>query len=776
MVQTRNISMGHQHIQPIGTVNFARNFNENYPIAVEYDEFEDGERRLGLVTKLSESKKWELLSTDGNKKQLDASQFTFQLPHDLQLTKIEDVKRLQLDADVLLHNISISAEQLWVTLKQMNFLLVTCRDVSSILFQRGYEVSAVAAYASHRFLFLHPKYFRSVNGLEFELVDADLINELNQLNESDMKELVKDKFFIAKFANHLIKNNINASKSELYKSLRSKAIKDVKTLDPSIMISDATLSLVENVRDEVFNQLKDVAIEMFPHKNHPTFIRINNILNTFGMDCNDVKSLFDFLHNKCKFFDTPNIHLLRSSFYHSNTPDHITQLESQILNDPEGDQFPDPDVSIRRSLLHQRVYTIDDYSVTEEIDDGISVETLANGDHMLYVHIADPTRYVISGNELDRFALQRSTSVYLPEKKFTMLPHQLCVHIMSLSEHKENCAMTFQARVHSDGQLSQIDAYPSKISKVKRIDYDDLDMLLSGAGSAEQYILDDISIFHKLANYRYKMRMRSGANITFKTPQPNVMVSKSGIVKVNRSNDMSLSRRIVQELMIVANEVGACFSDRNQIMVPYRGTSGGWLPRYEFTKKEMQDFDQDMDPGMGTKSVIEAVYNESREKKDVFYPSACISQSPNWHHGVGVSHYAQVTSPLRRYSDLLIHHQIKAKLRGKEQPMDWSEIEKILSHVEPMCRSVNNLQKNSKRFWLLKYFEESKNKNFKALVLNCRMVQKGLVHNYLLTVYLIDVGHRDVVTSNHPADDKSMIQVKVLEVDPRNDSVKFERV
>jgi exoribonuclease R len=87
----------------------------------------------------------------------------------------------------------------------------------------------------------------------------------------------------------------------------------------------------------------------------------------------------------------------------------LQKRATQLLTDPP----TDPDASIRQDLTHHEVLTIDDAS-TQDIDDGLAVEVLPDGRHKLWVHIADPTRWVTQGDPLDVEARHRAKTMYLP--------------------------------------------------------------------------------------------------------------------------------------------------------------------------------------------------------------------------------------------------------------------------------------------------------------------------------------------------------------------------
>ena len=74
---------------------------------------------------------------------------------------------------------------------------------------------------------------------------------------------------------------------------------------------------------------------------------------------------------------------------------------------------PDPDAHIRVDLTHHSIVTIDDASTTE-VDDGLSVEELPGGRRRLWVHVADPSRWLQPGSDLDLEARRRASTLYLP--------------------------------------------------------------------------------------------------------------------------------------------------------------------------------------------------------------------------------------------------------------------------------------------------------------------------------------------------------------------------
>jgi exoribonuclease-2 len=766
-IRPRNQSRGinydvHRMFEQPGIVNLSR--FDGKPIVVEYDEFEGGDRRLGLVMK-SNQQKWEIISTDGNTKQLEEHQFTFQWPQDQYFGRIEDVKNLQEQCEMMLSSVQMAPNALWSQLYSTGQQIVTCQDVAPYLFG---QVSPYTLYATHRYLTDNISYFKPTEKqLEFNLRDVQEINELFTLDIKGRDSLFKERLLIAKIANLALKAAPNAKDSVFYKGIKTNSIHDMRALNPNVRLTESMLTLDEHRDANQLREMRQVALGQYPHLNSDLVQQVNTIFSRFGVDVKD-NSLFEFMHKKLNLFDTPNIHFLRSGYYNYQMPENILHIASQIKLNPL--KFQDLDSKIRRDLRHHKVYTVDDYPATEEVDDGISLEVREDGTEIVYIHIADPTRYIRQGDELDTYAAQRTTSIYLPETKIPMLPRDLSVDIMSLSEKKENFAMTFCAQILPDGSLANCDIFPSVISKVQRIDYEEVDQILEKVCSTDKKTFETLQTLMRLANIRWKHRLQHGAAKSFTTPRPKIVVDGERIT-VSVSNELSRSRRMIQELMIVANQVSANFAHERGIIVPYRGTMGGKLPRLPNTNV---DAIVESEAFTSEQELVSQILEEHNEFKNT--SAACVSQTPNWHEGIGVSAYTQVTSPIRRYSDLLVHHQLKANLRGEKEPLSWTDIQTLLAKMETTTKSTANLQKSSERFWLLKFFENEGERTYRALVMESSPVLQGLIYSNQAFIYLMDIGFKTVIKTDELVKEGSFITVIASTVNPIGDLIEFVQV
>ncbi|MFQ3614580.1 MAG: RNB domain-containing ribonuclease, partial [Cyanobacteriota bacterium] len=154
-------------------------------------------------------------------------------------------------------------------------------------------------------------------------------------------------------------------------------------------------------------------------------------------------------------------------------PKEVEHYTQTLLEDPPPENLPIP----RRDLTQLHTYTIDDAS-TRDIDDALSIESWSEEQVKLWIHIADPSRWVQWGDPLDVEARKRGTSVYLPEQVIPMFPPQLSTGPMSLVQGEVRPALSFGIVLGSDGQVREFEICLSQIKVTYRLTYEDADEML----------------------------------------------------------------------------------------------------------------------------------------------------------------------------------------------------------------------------------------------------------------------------------------------------------
>ncbi|WP_445974544.1 ribonuclease catalytic domain-containing protein [Lyngbya confervoides] len=415
-------------------------------------------------------------------------------------------------------------------------------------------------------------------------------------------------------------------------------------------------------------------------------------------------------------------------------PPQVSLAAEQYLDMPPPDQDRD-----RRDLTHLKVYTIDDES-TAEIDDGLSLEFLDDGRERIWVHIADPSRWVVPGDDLDREAQRRTTTVYLPTGMIPMFPLELSTGPMSLTQGNCCCALSFGILLTQEGSLDSYEICTSQVTPTYRLTYEDVDEMLELGVQAESELMS----LAKWAKIRQQWRTRQGA-IQIQLPEPSIKVQGETVTIDLLPN--SMSRELVAEMMILAGEVAATYGFAHGVPLPFRHQAQPDLP----TEEELLQ----LSPGPVRACAIRRCM-----------PRSEVSTTPQRHSSLGLEHYCQVTSPIRRYADLVAHLQIKAHLRGDDLPYSELDLTQLLSTVAPVAYESALVERQTNRYWSLEFLRQQKDEIWRALVL--RWLRE---HENLALVLLEDLGLELPMRFNRIPHLGEALQVKVRDVDPRLDKI-----
>jgi exoribonuclease-2 len=460
-------------------------------------------------------------------------------------------------------------------------------------------------------------------------------------------------------------------------------------------------------------------------------------LLSFAKRSKNEQSAFQMLVDLGIWSEHENLNLLRSQIP-IRFANELIAAAQECFTDPIPDRIGDS----RRDLTHLHVYTIDDISTTE-IDDGLSIETLADGSKRIWIHIADPTRWLDPESALDKDARKRGTSVYLPTGVIPMFPMDLATGPMSLIESKVCHAMSFAVDLDAVGAIANYEIVASLVKPNYRLTYDDVEEML------QLGVEDDLERLADYARLRKKWRVDQGA-IEIHLPDTSVKVdSKDGDRLTLELMEDTFSRQLVAEMMILAGEVAAKFAQTNNIPIPYRYQEQPELPPLD--------------------TLMQLPSGPVRE----FAICRCMTKGSlglyaSRHSGLGLDAYAQVTSPIRRYSDLLAHWQIKAFLLEEPLPFTAEMLTAILQAIDPAIWDANQVEKQSVRYWSLEYLRRNKDVVWEALMLD------WLRENEKLALVLIeDLGLKLPMRITRQIQVGDNLRIKTGEVDPRKDIIYF---
>src|SRR5918912_1608301 len=290
----------------------------------------------------------------------------------------------------------------------------------------------------------------------------------------------------------------------------------------------------------------------------------------------------------------------------------------------------------------------------KDFDDAISIERTQTG-YRLWIHIADVTHYVRPESPLDREARRRGNSVYLPGTVAPMLPAQLSENVCSLRPGEVKATVTVEMEVSS---------------------FDGVDAFLRGEGEIKQP--DLVRAAYELAR-RLKTRAAVRGKLELGGREPEYEVDQRGIPVGAKSRRSTPARELIEELMILANEIVAAMVGTKNGPV-FRVHQKPDLESMEILGERLAAVGMHIEPTPENLGII-----SQRAKSDAInylilrsLPRAFYSPSPLGHYGLALADYTHFTSPIRRYSDVLVHRA----LLGDEPPDDLPAVAGHISQRE----------------------------------------------------------------------------------------------
>ncbi len=430
---------------------------------------------------------------------------------------------------------------------------------------------------------------------------------------------------------------------------------------------------------------------------------------------------------------------LRRAQIPTHFPHKVLDVVQTCLISPPPDSEPN-----RLDLTHLKVYTIDDASTTE-IDDGLSVETLEDGRERLWIHIADPTRWLVPGDELDLEARRRCTTVYLPTGMTPMFPAELAAGPMSLNQGQLSHALSFAAILDETGAAIEYSIHPTLVRPTYRLTYEDAEEMLELGLQKEPELL----ALGEWARRRQQWRQSQGS-IAIHMPEASIKV-KGDEVTIEVLED-SRSRLLVAEMMILAGELAARYARDRDVPIPFRTQPQPELP----PEGELLL----LPPGPVRSCAIRRCM-----------PRSEIGLLPGRHASLGLETYTQVTSPIRRYVDLLTHFQLKAHLRGDPPPFSPGEVQEIAMSAGAASKEAVLVERQTSRYWALEYLRRRCGESWEALVL--RWIRED---ENLGSILLEELGIEFVWRFPRTYELGERLQVRVAHADPREDTIAFQEV
>nr|MDA3832527.1 RNB domain-containing ribonuclease [Spirochaetales bacterium] len=297
-------------------------------------------------------------------------------------------------------------------------------------------------------------------------------------------------------------------------------------------------------------------------------------------------------------------------------------------------------------------------------------------------HVADAASVIQPGTRADESARDQGATLYLPEGAITMLDQHVTDYL-ALGLQEISPALSFGVELSDDGDIQLAEICRSLI-RVERLSYKDAHEKLD-----EEPLK---GLYQRLQNYQ-RRRMEQGC-IDLSLPEVKIHADRELGVSVKKISTYD-SQILVRNAMILAGEAAAWFAQKHAIAFPYT----------------MQ---LSPDTSASPPEDLAGMYGFVRKMR----PSE-IRMTPDTHAGLGVPYYSRVTSPLRRYLDLLAHQQLRSYLKG-EKLIDGEDLAFRAAAAAESARRAQQMERAANVHWKLVFLSEHPEWKGEAVVISLR--------------------------------------------------------
>jgi ribonuclease R len=384
----------------------------------------------------------------------------------------------------------------------------------------------------------------------------------------------------------------------------------------------------------------------------------------------------------------------------------------------------------RRDFRHVTTCTIDPHDA-KDFDDALSVQKLPDGTFEVGVHIADVSFFVRPGNELDKEARARATSVYLVDRTIPMLPHILSTDLCSLNPNEDRLAVSAVFTMDKDANVLSEWFGETVIHSDKRFTYENAQEVLdSGSGDLHEELSTLLALSKKI---RAK-RAAKGA-IEFDTAEVKVELDNEGHPIAIRLKERKDTNLLIEDFMLLANESvakhlseltekgGSKFSsiyrvhdepdtDRIANLTNLLRVMGYKLETSASGKVTGPQLNKLLEAVKGTPEEYLVKTATLRSMSKAIYTTRNIG-----HFGLAFDFYTHFTSPIRRYPDLIVHRLIKSHAGGDPiSPAEMDEFGKLALHASEREVAAADAERDSIKMKQVEFLAGRIGEEFDAVI------------------------------------------------------------
>jgi ribonuclease R len=403
------------------------------------------------------------------------------------------------------------------------------------------------------------------------------------------------------------------------------------------------------------------------------------------------------------------------------------------------------------------VFTIDPDDA-KDFDDALSIEDVGGGNVRVGIHIADVSSYVKAGTAIDREARTRGNSTYLVGTVIPMLPEKLSNGLCSLVEAQDRLCKAVFLTFGPDNRIRETSYANTVIRSRKRLTYkqayallfeDNLEKIRSmpvppkhqtgSTGRAlrelEDWELEDLQAWiralWRIASSMRRERMAHGS-LDLDMPETKIFVDPQGYADRLERIEQDESHQLIEEFMLAANEAVARLTRTQKLPSLYRVHDQPDAEKLNDYRQFVATFGIKVGDLTRREEVVKLLgilktHPQGYTLRTQFLRSlkkACYRATPDGHYGLHKKDYTHFTSPIRRYSDLVVHQVLQSHLVKGAARHDIRGINQLAEHLSITEVNSSDAERESVKIKLLEFFErelaKKKKTAFAAIVTDVR--------------------------------------------------------
>ena len=370
----------------------------------------------------------------------------------------------------------------------------------------------------------------------------------------------------------------------------------------------------------------------------------------------------------------------------------------------EAEALKTPPVTTRRDLRDTPLVTIDGADA-RDFDDAVFAEPADQGGWRLLIAIADVSHYVRPQTALDQEARLRGNSVYLPDRVVPMLPEIISNDLCSLRPHEDRAAMVAEIFIDKDGQRQSYHIERAMIRSHARLTYDQVQAVYDGTLDEADCQVPHGTLHALFAAWRALTIARNErAPLALNLKERRVIMAEDNTPLRIEQRSQNEAQRLIEDFMITANVAAAdrliaakklCVFRVHDTPDPKKAANLAKLAEAIGANFNMgqvlrpHHFNQILDAATGTADMTTINEAVLRSQAKAVYSIDNIG-----HFGLALRNYAHFTSPIRRYSDLLVHRALNDAAVPKQQPKDGLDGLRA-DQVAEICTHISETEANA---------------------------------------------------------------------------------